>query len=248
MQPISPKIANQFIQLTSVDSTNNYALDLIKKGKAENGTAILASYQSKGRGQMGKNWQANANDNILTSIIVDISTIHIQNQFFLLAAVAIGCKNFIQKFTTKKTAIKWSNDIYIEDNKAAGILIETANFNKNRFAVIGIGVNVNQENFDEIGIKATSLKIENNQFYAIDKIIQLLYAEIELMLVHLFSQNNKFLLELYNEHLYKKNENVVLKKNNIRISATIVGVNSFGELLVENCIYNKFSFGEVKWN
>ena len=132
------KLGEPFIQLSTVDSTNNYAHSLVKTGLAVNGTAIFADSQTNGRGQMGKQWQTNAGENITLSIVADISTVHLQNQFGLVAMAALGCYDFFSKYAGDKTAIKWSNDLYWNDKKAGGILIETISHNQKRFAIITI--------------------------------------------------------------------------------------------------------------
>ena len=91
------KLGKPFIQLLEVDSTNNYAHRLIKTGLADSGTAIFAEQQTHGKGQMGKKWQASKGENITLSIIANISTVHLQNQFGLVAMAALGCYDFFNR-------------------------------------------------------------------------------------------------------------------------------------------------------
>jgi BirA family biotin operon repressor/biotin-[acetyl-CoA-carboxylase] ligase len=243
----SKKIGSTFIQLLTADSTNNYALELLKQNLADSGTAIFAQEQTNGRGQMGKKWEALQGENIILTIIVDISTVHIQNQFNLLAMAALGCYDFFNKYAGNETAIKWSNDIYWKDKKAGGILIETINHNNKRFAIVGMGININQTVFNENIINAVSLKqITGNNFNVIELAKELCNC-IDTWYNILLSQNNHQLSINYNSHLYKKNKAVTLKKGAIKFNCIIKSVNAYGELQVENGLCDSFRFGEIEW-
>ncbi|MFY7964818.1 MAG: biotin--[acetyl-CoA-carboxylase] ligase [Chitinophagaceae bacterium] len=241
------KLGKPFIQLLTVDSTNNYALNLLKDNLAGNGTAIFAAEQSNGRGQMGKIWKANANENIIISIIVDISAVHIQNQFNLLAMAALGSYDFFNKYAGDETAIKWSNDIYWRDKKAGGILIETTQHQQKRFAIVGIGININQVQFDESLINPVSLKQITGKHFNVVELAKELCDCIGNWYDVLLKNNHQELLSFYNSHLYKKNKEVKLKKGNIKFNCIIKSVNSNGELQVENGLSDSFKFGEVEW-
>ena len=241
------KLGEPFIELLQVDSTNNYALRLVKSGLSVNGSAIFAREQINGRGQMGKVWQTNANENIIMSIIIDISTIHLQNQFGLLAMAALGCYDFFTKYTIEKTAIKWSNDLYWNDKKAGGILIETITHQRKRYAIIGIGININQTKFDEHLPNPISLKQITGKDFEIVELAKEVCICVDKWYQVLQNDDRELLLETYNKYLYKKNETGTLKKGNIKFNGTIKGVNEFGELLVYNGFEQNFKFGEVSF-
>ncbi len=243
----SVKLGSTFIQLLAVDSTNNYALELLKQNLADSGTAIFAQEQTNGRGQMGKKWEALQGENIILTIIADISAVHIQNQFNLLAMAALGCYDFFSKYAGDETAIKWSNDIFWKDKKAGGILIETTNHNNKRFAIIGMGININQTFFDENIKNAVSLKQITGRTFNVVELARELCNCIDIWYNVLLKNNHQELLNCYNNCLYKKGQQVTLKKNNIKFNCTIKSVNSFGELQVENGLCNSFKFGEVSW-
>ncbi len=235
------------IQLNEVDSTNNYAHKLIKQNLATNGTAIFAHHQTTGKGQRGKQWKAKAGENIILSVIIDISTVHLQNQFPLVAMSALACHNFFKKYAGNNTVIKWSNDIYFNDNKAGGILIETVNHNNKRLAIVGMGININQTEFDKSLLNAISLKQITGNTYNIIELANELYKKVIEHYIVLAEERFDLLLAEYNNVLYKKNKQVTLRKDNIKFSCTIKGINSFGELEVENGLKDTFSFGEVQW-
>ena len=243
----SEKLGSTFIQLLVVDSTNNYALELLKQNLADSGTAIFAQEQTNGRGQMGKKWEALHRENIILTIIADISTVYIQNQFNLLAMAALGCFDFFSKYAGNETAIKWSNDIYWKDKKAGGILIETTNHNNKRYAIVGMGININQTAFDENLMNPVSLKQITGKNFKVVELAKELCNCIDVWYNVLLSENNHQLLTNYNSHLYKKNKEVTLKKGNIKFNCIIKCVNPSGELQVENGLCDSFRFGEIEW-
>ncbi len=240
------KIGTPFIKLLEVESTNNYALALIKENKALSGTVIFTLSQTKGKGQMGKKWLSNQNQNITLSIILDISRFSIQKQFLVSAFTAVGCCDFFKKYAGNNTAIKWPNDIYFNDKKAGGILIETVQQVNKRMAIIGIGMNINQSIFDKNLPNPISLHQITNETFDVESLSMELIEHLNNWLPYLQQEKNDILVA-YNNALYKKNKIVTLKKGNIKFSCTPKGVNSFGELLVENGLQESFQHGEVEW-
>lgn len=241
------KLGKPFIELLQVDSTNNYALNLIKNRLAVAGTCFFAHQQNNGKGQMGKKWQTTPSQNIILSIVADISTIHLQNQFGLVAMSALGCYDFFTKYAIDKTAIKWSNDLYWCDKKAGGILIETINQDDKRFAIIGIGININQTNFDESLPNPVSLKQITGKTFNIIELAQELCNCIDKWYQILLENRFHLLLESYNNVLYKKNETVKLKNGNVVFKGIIQKVNEFGELEVNRGVTQLFKYGDLQW-
>ena len=154
------------ICIEKVDSTNNYAMALIKKGAILSDTCVFAMEQTLGKGRRGKQWIALSGLNITLSIVAEMKWQPISGQFRLSIAVALACREFIASLLNQSVYIKWPNDIFINDSKAAGVLIE--NILKGtiwQWTVIGIGLNVNQETFDEVDAMVTSLKKETTCMY-----------------------------------------------------------------------------------
>ena len=244
-QPLT-KIGTAFIKLLEVDSTNNYAHKLIKQQYVNSGTVISAQHQTKGKGQKGKIWNAAKNQNITLSIILDISSIPIQKQFILSAYAAVCCYDFLENYLPKHAAIKWPNDLYYYDKKAGGILIETINHNHSRTAIIGIGLNINQTEFDKNLRNPTSLKANTGIEYYLNDLIEELLACFNNRLANLYA-NHPSIIDDFNKNLFKKGSIVTLRKDNIKFNCTIQSVNEFGELLVKDGLKDSFQFGEVEW-
>src|SRR5258705_5530512 len=99
-----------FIELQSIDSTNNYALSQIHAGLAKHGQAIFAHEQTAGKGQRGKKWMSFKGVNIALSIIIKPAPLLVSQQFQLSACIAVTLREFYRKYAGEETKIKWPND------------------------------------------------------------------------------------------------------------------------------------------
>ncbi len=249
-----------FTVLDSVDSTNNYAMARVHAGLAKHGDAFFALAQTGGKGQRGKNWHTGNGQNIAISIIIEPKPLQVAEQFKLSAAAALACYEFFTAFAGEETTIKWPNDIYWRDRKAGGILIENV-IGQNRsagavagkysnawkYAVVGIGININQAQFDESLKNVVSLKQITGNEFDVTSLARQLHLLV-LKYVHSIKELgfNK-ILETYNACLFKKNSLVKLKRGNIEFETMIRSVTAEGRLYTTDIIDNFFDFGEVEW-
>ncbi len=253
---------NTFTILDSVDSTNNYAMAKVHAGLAKHGDAFFTMNQTNGKGQRGKQWHSANGKNITISIIIDPFPLTIPKQFNLSAMVALACLNFYGKYAGDETQIKWPNDIYWRDRKAGGILIENVIGNSSaiksnqdpgfsnycwKFAVVGIGLNVNQTNFDFDLNNAVSLKQITGKEFDILALAKALHSAVIADIATALQQPFENILQQYNNSLYKKNERVLLKKYNVAFNTTIKSVTEKGQLFTVDTIDNFFDFGEIEW-
>ncbi|HEV3223625.1 MAG TPA: biotin--[acetyl-CoA-carboxylase] ligase [Puia sp.] len=233
---------NQLIELESVDSTNNYAMARIHEGMASDGLICLAHHQWAGKGQRGKTWLDEPGQNLIMSLVIEPGNLILSQQFLFSAAVALGVLDLIQTIERENWRIKWPNDIYWNDRKAAGILIESIIKGKNwQFAVVGIGMNLNQESFPEEISNAISLKQITGSNYEPVSFARKLVHSIQNHISLLRMDPSKILIE-FNQSLYKRNDSVVLKRGNELIVTKIIGVNENGQLLTD---MGSFMNGEV---
>lgn len=246
-------LAFRFIELVQADSTNNYARILIKNKNAQHGTTIFAHEQLQGRGQHGKTWHTEPSKNIIATVIIKQHERFMAQPFAILMLTALAVKDFLFELTEVEAVIKWPNDIFIDDKKAGGILVETIlpedeQNTGEKFAIIGMGINLNQTDFLELNDKATSLQLTTGKLYNAVTAAQQL-GNFLVTAIDNYAANPNFdeLLQRYNQHLYKAQQTVRLKKNNIAFDAFIKGVNHRGELQVTNCLWDSFNFGEVEW-
>lgn len=239
-------IGHPLIQLKSVDSTNNYAHDQLHAKLAAHGYAVFAEDQFAGRGQRGKIWKAEPGSNILLSVILDTSFIPLHQQFYVGIAAALAGFELFAAYVTDDTKIKWPNDIYWQNRKAGGILVETTNIGQQRFSIVGFGININQTAFPDIGRPVSLKQITGKSFDPFALAKELCHC-LEKRYVQLKQGAFHDLLKEYNAVLFKKGAIAKLKKNNIAFECTIEQVNHHGELVVTNGVQQCFSFGEVEW-
>ena len=249
-QSPSTTIGNPFIELQSVDSTNNYAMARIHEGMAQAGTAIFAHDQTKGKGQRSKSWTSEKNANISISLILQPSFLSVSNQFKLSACMAVATQHFFSKYAGEETTIKWPNDIYWRDRKAAGILIENimgSDAVQWKWAVAGIGININQTNFgaelkNPVSLKQITGKDQDTVYLAKEfcRITDHFYKT-------LIQHNFESILKVYNKHLYKKNQLVKFKKGSRIFKAMVKEVLINGQLVLEHGVEEYINAGEVEW-
>ena len=219
-----------------------------RMGQTSDGTAYFALDQYQGKGQRAKTWNSKPGENIILSVVKDCSGLQLNNQFQLSVAVALAGFDFFSAYAGDETRIKWPNDLYWRDRKAGGILIENM-VKADRWdkAIIGMGININQTAFDEMEGKPVSLKQITGK--AFDPII--LAKELCQHLENRFSilKNKPFaqLLSAYNKQLFKKDEVVTFKRNNILFQAKVNGVDKDGHLLIMHGVEERIPFGEITW-
>jgi BirA family biotin operon repressor/biotin-[acetyl-CoA-carboxylase] ligase len=235
--------------LPKVDSTNNYAKEMLAKSSPIDGTVILADEQFAGRGQTGNIWQSEAHKNLTFSIIYQTSFLKATEQFWLNMAISLGMQSFLKQLQPT-ASIKWPNDIYINSKKIAGILIENTIIGMHlKYSVIGIGLNVNQENFAK-DINATSLSVVLEKEMNKNEILNQLLASIEKYFLLLKERKLERLKSEYLENLFRYTILSTFKKNDIEFEGKIIDVDEYGNLIVETkngskISEEKFGFKEI---
>jgi len=152
------------LKFKSVNSTNNIAIDLIKRNKFKP-TLISAKQQIKGRGTMGKKWVSKKGNLYLTIYFeIDQKKINFKHYAVLNAYLL---KYIIRKNYSDQVQIKWPNDLLIRKKKICGILQEVLKNRKKNFLIIGIGINTNfnpkTKKFNSISLKKKKKKKINNK-------------------------------------------------------------------------------------
>jgi len=237
-----------FTILDSVDSTNNYAMARAHAGLAKQGDAFFAHAQTKGKGQRGKIWETGTNENIAISIVIDPEPLQQQQQFYLSIAVALACFDFFNKYGGDETTIKWPNDLYWRDRKAGGVLIETVLRGNNwKWAVVGIGININQTKFSGELKNPVSLKQITGKNFDVVELAKELHLLVMKRVRGINETSFAILLKEYNLLLYKLNEKITLKHNNEVFETVIKSVTADGQLQVIDTTQRQFNFGEIEF-
>lgn len=224
------------IVLEQISSTNDYAKQLLSKFTPQaNLTAIMAKHQSDGRGQRGAQWITSPNQNLTVSIIYSTQDFLISDQFLLTISSSLAVYDTVKKYTKQKVDIKWPNDIYVNDKKIAGILIENKIAGEQiKHCIFGIGINVFQTNFqEEIAQKTTSIKLENSEFnVTFLDLIKELQRNIEYYLKQA-KKSPSSTLALYNEKIFRKNVPSKFVFNNNTVWGVIKFVSQDGLLHID---------------
>ena len=219
-----------------------------RMGQTSDGTAYFALDQYQGKGQRAKTWSSKPGENIILSVVKDCSGLQLNNQFQLSVAVALACYDFFSAYAGDETRIKWPNDLYWRDRKAGGILIENM-VKSDRWgkAIIGMGININQTTFDTIEGKPVSLKQITGKSFDPISLAKELCQHLEHRFLVLENKPFDQLLSAYNDQLYKKDELVPFKRNNIQFQAKVNGVDKDGHLLIMHGMEERIRFGEITW-
>ena len=233
------------IKIEETSSTNELAKSFLKKNDKVLPFVVQTNFQTKGKGQYNKSWESNANENLLMSLVLNAPPIDIEKQFDISKAVAVAILKVLSNYTDKKVFIKWPNDIYVGNNKIAGILIENTIIGQRLDScIIGIGLNVNQIVFSKTLPNPTSLKIlthrEHNINLIKDKLIENIFK---------YLKKTDTIDNLYQQYLYRKGElNQFIDTKDKTFLGVILGVDNWGKLRirVENNQVKLFTNNEVK--
>ena len=225
-------------------STNDFLTQLSRKNNLVEGSYVLTDYQLSGRGQRNNNWESERGKNLLFSLLLK-PDIPLSDQFKLHIIISLAIKETLTKLDLKDVKVKWPNDIYINDKKISGILIESQIFNKKiKQVIIGIGLNINQNNFFDLN--ATSILKESGNESDIKHIRNLLNAEIEKRYLDISESIEELKLE-YIANLYKLNTDQNFANYKNVFIGRIVDVDNDGRIIIKvNGNREKFDFGSVR--
>jgi len=238
------------IRLTETESTNSYAISLLSKNRPSNGSVIITGYQTHGRGTDANKWESEKDKNLTFSIIL-YPEFTADRQFLLNKAISIGIFRFLQnEFPKEKIAIKWPNDIYINDYKACGILIQNSIMgNKLDYVVVGIGLNVNQNRFISDAPNPISMNMVSGKEYNLDKTLHNLLASIFEQYERVNSGLTDKIEHEYQNALYRVMEWHDYLIKGLTVHARITGTSEYGQLLLESNDNQKYvcDLKEVKF-
>ncbi|MBN8702503.1 MAG: biotin--[acetyl-CoA-carboxylase] ligase [Bacteroidetes bacterium] len=249
-------IGHTRIKLHEVNSTNTYAIELLKQEKVYEGTLIYSLNQTNGRGQRGNNWQSEPFKNLTFSIVLTPHFLPISNQFLLTQAVSLAICDFVAALDNTgklndKIAIKWPNDILLNNKKVCGILIENSIRETSiQHTVVGVGINVNQKKFDLFPTQASSLSNEFEEEFDTEEILAKICTQIDKRYLQIRNQNGQ---NQVREGYLGKLKGLGLEQqfmlNTKLVDGVIKGVSPIGELLVVlngEDEFRKFGFKEIQ--
>lgn len=242
-------IGKKLIELDVVDSTNEYAKRLLKESDVEEGTVILADFQTKGKGQKDGYWESEKGKNLTLSIILYPTFLNVQKQFYLSMSISLGIFEFLS-YLSVKSKIKWPNDIYVNKNKVGGILIENS-IKKDIIAssIIGIGINLNQSEFKSGAPNPSSLYLELNKTYDTGYAYKILITYLNKWISLLYKSSYKKIKNSYKKNLYLINKMTSFSDKTGKFEGKIIDVEESGTLIVKTDTkkIRKYNFKEVSF-
>ena len=213
----------------SLTSTQDKAKELSKKGLSN--VIVIADIQTKGRGRFKRKWHSDSGGLWISILLKPKDTGNLQ---YLTFAAAVAVVRSIKKITGLDTNIKWPNDVHYKGKKLCGILTEGI-FGKENYAVVGIGLNVNQAEFpDEIRNTASSLKLIKKQTINIKQITQKIINEIFILYSNYYNKNKlEKILKIWRKNCDTINKNIAVTTTAKKIKGKAIGVDKDCSLLLK---------------
>ena len=240
-------MGKKIISLPECASTNTLMVNMSQNNWLDEGTVIITEYQTKGRGQAGNIWVTEPGANLTFSVLLRPKFLEPSKQFFLNMAVGLAVCHAISDSIDQKVWLKWPNDVLVEGKKICGILIENQiQGNVLGQSVVGIGLNVNQTQFEWTG--ATSMKLMAGKEINKHQLFNTIMLRLEAYYNSLLKGRFDGLKNEYYSVLYKKGENHAFEVNGDSFYGVITGVDEVGRLLVQvNNETRKYNFKEIKF-
>ena len=225
----------------NIDSTNSYLQNLLDKGEDVADNVVVTDFQTSGKGQGRNIWQSENGKNLLFSIALDMSFLKAEDQFLLTQMVSVAMINVLKKYLPEENLfIKWPNDIYFNDRKIAGILIK--NEIKGMMlgnSIIGIGLNVNQTDFDESLPNPISMKMIAGKDYDLGEILLAISCQLSAVSNYVNRQqttDNRPCITFnsqYTSYLYRYNQWAFYEHEGDVKEMMITGYDRFGRLILK---------------
>jgi BirA family biotin operon repressor/biotin-[acetyl-CoA-carboxylase] ligase len=234
---------------SSCESTNLEAAKKIQQGNCLEGDLFVTQNQTAGRGQRDNVWESQAKSNLTFSIVLRPNFLLISEQFYLNMAISLAIIESLRGELKDKLKVKWSNDIYYEDKKLGGVLIENnIQGAKIAYSIIGIGLNINQLVFQNP--KAISLSAITGKTYDLDKKIAQIVENIERNYIFLKQGKKDLIKTNYLAQLYWYQELHKFKnlQTQTEFEGQIIGIDKVGRLAMEvNRKVLYFNFKEIQF-
>ena len=242
-------IGSEIIFFEHLSSTNKVAQDMLAEGNVNEGLVIYAGFQSAGKGQAGNTWDSEKGKNLLFSTILFPVDVSADEQFILNGAISLGICDYVSQFT-KSVSVKWPNDIYVNNDKIAGVLIENSVIdNRIDSTVVGIGLNLNQENFSPLLPNPVSLKQVTGMEYDIKSALNDLLVRLDIRYRQMLYGDRDQLKNEYERNLYRLNEWHRYHSDSKTFDGYITGIDADGRLKLKERSGNEraFLFKEIEF-
>lgn len=236
-----------FIEET--DSTNKALRERMATGQVDEGSVVVAGFQTAGRGQVGNVWESEAGKNLTFSVVLYPETVPANRQFVLSQLAALSVKEVLDAYTDHIT-VKWPNDIYWKDKKICGMLIENDLCGKNIYAtIIGIGINLNQLEFRSDAPNPVSLAQITGSVYDADDVLDRFLSILYKWYLRLLKGEEDVIRNKYREALYRRDGYFPFSDDDGGFAARIYDIEPTGHLVLQLQDGNlrRYAFKEVRY-
>lgn len=257
MYKIYPKtlfIGQKVQYLPSCQSTNDEAAESIATAGAEEGFVVITDNQTAGRGQRGNQWIAEAAQNLTFSVVLRPAFLAASEQFWLNMAVSLGITDALEPLAGPGLRIKWPNDIYVDNRKLGGVLIEnTVQGYALSWSVIGIGLNINQTAFAYPTATSLQVRFPKPGGYDLLALLTTILECIERRYLKLragerSSGNRNLIRAAYLQRLFRYRESHFFRADGVMFRGIIIGVDATGRLAIQvDSEVRHFGFKEVEF-
>jgi BirA family biotin operon repressor/biotin-[acetyl-CoA-carboxylase] ligase len=240
-------IGSKILFFESLPSTNNKAIQLLRYNDLPEGAIIFTNYQSAGRGQPGNKWESEGGKNLLISVVLYPTMINPPRQFLISMTISLGICDFLKRYIPD-CKIKWPNDIYVNNDKIAGILIEnTILEDKIENTIAGVGININQDKFLSDAPNPVSLRLLTGLNFDLGNCLNQIASDLDRRYSQLISEKFAVITQEYVYQLFRFNEWSNYRDKSGIFTGRIISVADYGRLQIERQGGGKseYSFKEV---
>lgn len=238
----------RLIKLNAIDSTNDFLKGLSNNQLVENLTVVTAENQTKGKGQMGSVWNSEPSKNLIMSVLINEFVTDINRIFDMNIVFSVSIIEVLEDLRIPELSIKWPNDILSYTNKIGGILIENSIKSDGTInSILGLGLNVNQINFENLP-KASSLAVICNTVFDKEEILLKIIKKLEHN-IQTWTENSDLIWSKYTHKLFKRGVPMPFQdQNNQNFMGIIQGVSPTGKLqiLLSNDSVAEFGIKEIR--
>ncbi len=245
-----PSLSKHVLRFDELDSTNTHAKQILKDQDVPEGTIIQCHHQTAGRGYASNTWESSPGKNITASWVLRPHFLRPDEQFMLTQAFSLAIKETILSYYSGNVSIKWPNDIYADDQKLAGILVENSIMGDTiKDCIAGIGLNVNQDVFNSDAPNPVSLKQLCHKDFNLDEVLQKLHENIEKHYFSLDTAQREETQRKYHKSLYRLEQRSRFRAEGREFEGTIKGTDMYGRLQMQldDGTLALFDFKEVEF-
>lgn len=241
-------LGRNFLYHEELTSSNTFLKQTADKEKLETGTVVLAEFQTEGRGRLDRTWQSNPAENLTFSFLLRANAVSSKNLNLLSLGAGTVVAEVIENLLLVKCDLKWPNDVLLNGKKICGILSESSFLgDKFQYVVVGIGLNVNQNEFTgKHLVPPSSLKLETSNIVEREKMLAMLLNGLEKM-VYQLDEDPKQIIKRWNSGCSKIGDTLTVVSGPAVYTGRFEGIDESGALLLnEDGKIRKYAYGEVR--